>query len=744
MIAAALLRRSVRVAGSAPPPPPPPLTPVITSIAPLNGVPGDTITVRYANFTGPTAVQFGIGASATPTIVNSTTLTVVIPLGANTGTLRITHPGGTVTSSTTFTLGASVFDGPATIRRARSVTWEQEAYGAIPDFAAIPGGRRVTVSGSAFSDLVTAVETAAALTGGPRLVIVPDNFRATGRMMPPNNADLAHPIHIAWSRVVDGTYAIARGVRVPETPHPNAPLLETRQEGVSRLGPVISWATTLSDGFADGGAQSQYRFWGMHIRVAETCPVGFTCNVLIYHGWGLDSPTPQGTPEQQPFGNAFSHCWIGGRAFRPDGTWYQSNLMRCFYDGGRSFAFVDSANIEHGSNGGSDQGLYSSTVGMGPVLIRNISTDFGGGICFLNGGSDAAYLPGGALWPNNDDHEISHSLIRRDEKYHPTAGQVDSAGNRCQWIQKNQYETKIGGYWRCHRNVFLNHWTQGQESAVILKAVNQGGNGRFDCTYDTAFTENTIICRPQPEVGVAFAVNGLEFYGGTTSGGTINLLRGMRRLQVRGNVFVGARAGAPGLGDSNGSCMRIGMGAPLLGQEAGGDWSLVENLLDTHPATVIPANPLLKTAFPTNSILGSFVYSRNIHQGFDDDSWGSGAVGTDDTGGMTFGLNGAFDNRMMIDGSGSLTVVDNAFRRTTGVQPPLWWNARGAAQRYYASSAAMGLSRTGVNTLDVAYTYEVGAPLLTAAAGGNRIGPDLALLNSIRAAVVSRDIRGVL
>jgi hypothetical protein len=720
--------------------PPPSQAPVIVSFSPLNGVPGDVITIDGPRVGAATQVRFGEATTVFLTVVSSSRITVAVPIGATTGPIRVTTAAGFADSSQQFSVGAFAMDGPATIRRQRFVEWEAEAYSAVPVWSAIPSERRVTVSGSTHADFVTAVNTAAALTGGPRLVIVPDGFRATGRLMPPNNADLAHPIHIAWSRIVDGSYAITRGVRVPDAAPATAPLLETRDEGISRLGPVISFGVTLGDAFVDSSAQSNYRFWGLNLRVREDCPVDRVCDTLIYHGWGFD-PLPTGTPSQQPDRNVFSHCWTGGRAFRPDGTWYQGNLLRLIRNAGRRFAFVDSTDTEHGSSGSTgDQGLYSSTIGQGPTLIRNIFTDYGGGICFLNGGADHSADP----WPNHDDFELSYSFILRAARYHPTTGQVDSAGNRCTWLHKNQYETKLGGYWRARRNLFMGHWTQGQESAVILKAVNQNGLGRFLCTYDTSFVENIIIVRAAAEVAVAFAINGLEFYqvppGSGTQGGTRNLMQGLRRLQVRGNVMIGAQSGIV----IDGACIRIRMGAPLAGQEPGGWWSFVENLFDIHPSAYRAGNGVVRTSFPTHSIAGTFVFSRNVAPNIADDAVSGGFTGEDDTGGGAFGLNAAFDDRMMIDGAGALTVVDNAIRSVGGVQPSPSWNVRGAAQRYYSSMAAMGLTRTNADTLDVAYSYDAGSPLLTAATGGGRIGPDLAFLALMRAAVVSRDIRSIL
>ena len=76
--------------------------PTISSFTPTSGVAGVTITIAGTNFIGATSVTIGGTNASSYSVVSATSITAVIGSGA-TGTIVVTTPGGTATSSGTFT-----------------------------------------------------------------------------------------------------------------------------------------------------------------------------------------------------------------------------------------------------------------------------------------------------------------------------------------------------------------------------------------------------------------------------------------------------------------------------------------------------------------------------------------------------------------------------------------------------------------------------------------------------------------
>jgi hypothetical protein len=60
------------------------------------------VTINGTGFTGATLVKFNTTNQAVFIINSDTQITTTVPAGATTGTLQVTTPGGTATSSTTF------------------------------------------------------------------------------------------------------------------------------------------------------------------------------------------------------------------------------------------------------------------------------------------------------------------------------------------------------------------------------------------------------------------------------------------------------------------------------------------------------------------------------------------------------------------------------------------------------------------------------------------------------------------
>jgi Tol biopolymer transport system component/subtilisin family serine protease len=80
--------------------------PTINSFTPNMGVTGTSVIISGTNFEGATAVSIG-GTAAFSYIVNSSTQITAVVGGGSTGTVFVTTPGGTATSSGSFTYYAS-------------------------------------------------------------------------------------------------------------------------------------------------------------------------------------------------------------------------------------------------------------------------------------------------------------------------------------------------------------------------------------------------------------------------------------------------------------------------------------------------------------------------------------------------------------------------------------------------------------------------------------------------------------
>ena len=79
--------------------------PTITSFSPTSGGTNTSVIITGTNFTGATAVKFGGTDASSFTVYSFTQITAVVA-GGSTGTVTVTTPGGTATSSDSFTYGA--------------------------------------------------------------------------------------------------------------------------------------------------------------------------------------------------------------------------------------------------------------------------------------------------------------------------------------------------------------------------------------------------------------------------------------------------------------------------------------------------------------------------------------------------------------------------------------------------------------------------------------------------------------
>src|SRR5439155_23041 len=78
-------------------------SPTITSFTPTSGLVGTSVTINGTNFSGATAVQFN-GTTANYTVNSPTVIQATVPANATSGSISVTTPAGTATSSSAFTV----------------------------------------------------------------------------------------------------------------------------------------------------------------------------------------------------------------------------------------------------------------------------------------------------------------------------------------------------------------------------------------------------------------------------------------------------------------------------------------------------------------------------------------------------------------------------------------------------------------------------------------------------------------
>jgi len=80
------------------------VVPSIVSFSPTSGKVGAAVTIIGNSFTGTTKVTFGGVAATSLQEIDDTKVDALVPTGAKTGPIAVTTPGGTATSSTSFTV----------------------------------------------------------------------------------------------------------------------------------------------------------------------------------------------------------------------------------------------------------------------------------------------------------------------------------------------------------------------------------------------------------------------------------------------------------------------------------------------------------------------------------------------------------------------------------------------------------------------------------------------------------------
>src|SRR5215472_5091257 len=97
--------------------------PVVHSFSPSSGTIGTKVTITGSGFTGAAAVVFGNpGAATLATVKSDTTITATVPASASTGKISVIAPGGTPSSTATFTVNPGIVLSAATGHPAGTVS----------------------------------------------------------------------------------------------------------------------------------------------------------------------------------------------------------------------------------------------------------------------------------------------------------------------------------------------------------------------------------------------------------------------------------------------------------------------------------------------------------------------------------------------------------------------------------------------------------------------------------------------
>lgn len=174
--------------------------PTITTISPSSGGVGTTVTINGTNLTGATAVSFNGTAASSFTVISSTQINAVVATGTTTGTVSVTTPAGSTSSSGNFTVISNLV-----------VSTTTAVSGTYNNITVTSTGNAI-LSGTLTALGNTVVQSGGRMTFGTEILTGTGNFTAQNNSrLVIGSADGVSSSGIIGNIQVNGTRTIANG-----------------------------------------------------------------------------------------------------------------------------------------------------------------------------------------------------------------------------------------------------------------------------------------------------------------------------------------------------------------------------------------------------------------------------------------------------------------------------------------------------------------------------------------------------
>lgn len=706
----------------------------VASFTPIQAPVGTTITLFGTGFLSGQTVKFFNNVTATVSaVISDTVATAVVPAGAATGAISVTNATGTAASSASFTVGALLAaDSYATLP-----TRYPRFYNTPPSKASIPVGRvtRLTTS-STFADLQAAITAQSAnLNTGTSFVLIPNGADIT----PPIGSSSingpvfatapAYPLVIAQTEWFDGGTVYSTGASLTKTQADAQPIIRPcriNSAAFYECDPWVRWTSRADlvmvgirchdDALGEGYTRSC-------VSIGDTSSAATVGdNVGHFAAWWCSSGL-QHNGASKPFTAAGLWRYGIGRPYELNGSGVA--LRNCYHYG-------------HGAPGsyGSDRGWMSGWTSAGPWYIKGNVVPNPGGIPFFHGG---AYQYAGV---NCEDVTIEQNYIYRTDPWNAenaSARWLDGNGVACPYASKNIGEIKSGYRWLVQNNLFLNDFSVGQGSGLVFKASFQDSSGRSVGSNDFTFRFNVVTTWNKGAIGFSLCegrgINIISPPDGTDA---------FQRISMHDNVFA-VVAGKPSVSGSPTSARprlvyvtrQAGYdGTDIRATRAPEQIDISNNLFwgyssegpDIPGLLVDGVNPALTLSQLRwkHNIMGA----ANVTGGASPILYGYTHANSNATGDTAYGM------AQFV--GGNFPSVDIGINAHVNFEPlyGLGSTTGVVGQVSYATAAAAGLVVTALDQ----YAYAGGAALLTAGAGGVRIGPDLSACMASRSAILAGTI----